>query len=126
MAEENASFVYEDGFLRERKRWIGFIAKESIKSLAMSLVYIGIFLAVELGISVVENVFSIPAVNVFAETVIKLMVFGILSSLISAGVGILNKSREMPDVLKCFVNMWHYLRDFIRVLGDKYESYKLY
>ncbi len=124
--EGNTSFVYEDGFLQERRRWVGFIAKESVKSLGMSLIYIGIFLATEFGLSAVEDVSTIPIENVFAETVIKLMLFGILSSLISKGLSLLNKSKEIPDVLKCFVNMWFYLYDFICVLGDKYDSYKLY
>ena len=118
-------FVYEENFKKERNKWRRFIFGKNVIALLVSIMYIIVFLAVESGLSAVEDAFSIPVGNAFVGSIVTLIVFSIFGSLTGKVLSLINNGHEIPDVLNCFIDIWHHFCDFVLVAGGKYDSYKL-
>ncbi len=124
--EVSGTYLYVEDFAAEKWKWIRFMLLKNMGSFLMAFTYIVIFFAVELGISKMEESFSTPLHNTFVASVISVLLFGILSSLISRILKALNHKQDVPDILESLFSIGIHFCDFWRVLGGKNDSYRLY
>lgn len=117
--------AYEEDFHGEKLRWLGLIFRKNLGALIMAIVYIAVFCVVELGISWLEDAFSLPLNNLIASSVLSVILLGLLGSGIGYLLKIINKGDEVPDILQSVEDIFIHIWDFISAFGGYDDSYRL-
>ncbi len=123
-ANEATVAVYEDGLRRERWLWLLILLKKNDGALCMALIYIAVFCIVELGTNWMEDHFSLQLNNLFVSSLVSVLMFGVLGSLIGIGLRFVNRGDDVPDILQSIMDIVIHFCDFWRALGGRYDSYR--
>lgn len=122
---KNTSNTYESNYIKERISWILYIMRKTVKSFITAAIYISLFIAIESLLSLIEEILAIPLKNPFITNSIIICIMGILGEIVSLILKNINKGNDIPDILQSLKEILTHMIDSIRVIGGKYDSYKL-
>lgn len=120
------SVVYEKDANKEKWLWKGFLLWNNFTSFLLALSYTAIFVLVNLALSFLEGFSPLSWENLLLVALGNVVLFGILGAIIDLGLKLLNRGKEVPDILDSIVDTVIHTVDFWRAWGGKDDSYSVH
>ena len=107
---------YSEVFVKDRLMWKGFMLAKSTVAFFWALIYAGVFVCVELINNFLEDTFSLIMPNEIVSALLNVLMFGILGSIIGIVCRLINKNRDVPDILDILIDIAVLFYDLTAVL----------
>lgn len=121
--------VYTKTALQTKLLWKAQFLGRVVLAFGWAAIYSVLFLGTELIMNWLESMYdllSTPKYSEFMETMISIVIFGLLGSLANIFYNKVTKGREMPDIVECITGLLVRIWDFVYILiGGLYDKIRM-
>lgn len=121
--------IYAKAALRTKLLWKAQFLGRVVRAFGWAAIYSVLFLGTEWSMDCLGkkyDLLSTPRCSDFMKTMISIVLFGLLGSLINILYNKVTKGREMPDIVECITGLLVRIWDFVYILiGGLYDKIRM-